>query len=122
MSANQEEGDNVSTESLMKGLDMCLKNNYFSFDGKVFWQKGGVGTGNKMAPPYACIAMGDYEEQVFNSQNDMLDLVLLWKRFIDDIFLLFKGSKRVCEVFLEWLNSLNGIKFQQKSVFLRDSL
>ena len=41
----------VSTESLKKGLDLCLKNNYFSFNDRVFEQKGGVGTGVKLAPP-----------------------------------------------------------------------
>ena len=84
-SANQETDSFVTTVSLMKGLDLCLKNNYFCYDGKVYRQTGGVGTGSKMAPPYACIAMGDYEERVFNSENDMLDLVLLLKRLIHDI-------------------------------------
>ena len=119
LSANENE---VSTDSLMKGLDLCLKNNYFTFDGKVYRQKGGVATGNKMAPPYACIAMGDYEERIFNSQNDMLDLVLLWKRFIDDIFLLFKGSKRECEIFLEWLNSIMPGVINLKCNFSEDTL
>ena len=31
--------------------------------------------------------------------NDKIDLVLLWQRLIDDIFLLFKGPKRECETF-----------------------
>ena len=32
--------------------------------------------------------------------------LLLWKRFIDDIFMLFKGSKEECEKLVHWLNSI----------------
>ena len=31
---------------------------------------------------------------------------MLWKRFIDDILMLFKGSKQECENLVSWLNSL----------------
>ena len=50
----------------------------------------------------------------------MLELVLTWKRFIDDIFLLFKGSRNECEMFVEWLNSLMPgiIKLDSKLTFL----
>ena len=34
----------VSTESVMNGLRLCLKNNYFPFNDKVYKQNGGVGT------------------------------------------------------------------------------
>ena len=51
-----------------------------------------MGTGLKLAPPYACLGMGEYEKQVFSSPQPLLDLVLLWKRYIDDVFGLFKGS------------------------------
>jgi hypothetical protein len=104
--ANQNTDNFVSTSSLIKGLDVCIKNNFFLYDGKIYRQTGGVGTGIKLAPPYACLAMGEYEGQVFNSQNEMLELVLIWKQFIDDEFLLFKGSRDDCETFVEWLNSI----------------
>ena len=39
---------------------------------------------------------------------------MLWKRYIDDIFMLFKGSKQECECLVSWLNSLHPgvIKFK----------
>ena len=119
-SANEEA--DVSTTSIMEGLELCLKNNYFSFNGKIYRQLGGVGTGIKLAPPYACIAMGDFEDNVFNSQNSMLELILLWKRFIDDIFLLFKGSRAECEMFLDWLNSIMPGVINLKCNFSEDTL
>ena len=64
----------VSTESILEGLELCLKNNYFSFNNKFYRQTGGVGTGIKLAPPYACLAMGKFEDKVFK-QNDRQHLM-----------------------------------------------
>ena len=50
--------------------------------------------------------MGKYEELVFGSDQELLDKILLWKRFIDDVLMLFRGSKAECESLVEWLNSL----------------
>ena len=105
----QTDGDDdmfVSTNSILTALDLCLKNNYFSFNDKVYQQVSGVGTGIKLAPTYACLGMGKYEKLVFNSNQDLLQKVLLWKRFIDDVLMLFKGNKQECEEFVGWLNSL----------------
>ena len=57
----------VLTDSLLEGLDLCINNNYFQFNKKVYQQTGGVGTGIKLAPPYACLAMGRFESLAFNS-------------------------------------------------------
>ena len=105
-SANSSEENIVSTSSLMQGLDLCIKNNYFTFDRQIYRQKGGVGTGVKLAPPYACLAMGEYEKQVFSSDNHIIQLIKFWKRFIDDIFMLFKGTKEDCQKLVDWLNSI----------------
>ena len=41
----------VKTESILAALDLCLKNNFFKFNDKIYQQIGGVGTGIKLAPP-----------------------------------------------------------------------
>jgi hypothetical protein len=96
----------VKTESILAALDLCLKNNFFEFNEQIYQQTEGVGTGIKLAPPYACLGMGKFEKTAFSSNFELLDRVLLWKRFIDDILMLFQGSKQDCEKFVEWLNSL----------------
>ena len=98
--------DPVSTISLMKCLDACLDCNYFEFNGKIYHQHGGVSIGPKMAPPYACLGMGEFEKRVFESENAELEKLLIWKRFIDDIWTLFKGSREEAEMFMNFLNSL----------------
>ena len=52
----------------------------------------------------------------------MLKLIGIWKRFIDDIFMLFKGSKEDCDIFVEWLNSIMPGVIKLKSNFSADSL
>ena len=42
----------------------------------------------------------------FNSNQDLIDLVLLWKRYIDDVFTLFKGGEEQLQELVNWLNSL----------------
>ena len=53
----------------------------------------GVGTGVKLAPQYACLGLGKYERAAFQSDNKLIDKVLLWTHFIDDVLMLFRGSK-----------------------------
>ena len=93
-----------------------IKNNFFSFNKKIYQQVGGVGTGVKLAPPYACLGMGKFEKEAFKKENCLLDRVKLWKRFIDDILMLFEGSNEECDDFVSWLNSLypGVIKFKHE--------
>ena len=106
----RREGDpenmKIKTESILKALDLCLKSNFFEFNDKIYQQTGGVGTGIKLAPTYACLGMGKYESIAFNTDFELLDRILLWKRFIDDVLMLFEGSKEECEKLVDRLNSL----------------
>ena len=96
----------VSSNSILTALDLCLKNNHFTFNDKIYKQISGVGTGLKLAPTYACLGLGKYEKIAFGSDQDLLEKILLWKRYIDDVFMLFRGSQEECEQLVEWLNSL----------------
>ena len=96
----------MSTESILKALELCLQSNIFEFNEKFFKQVGGVGTGMKLSPTYACLGMGNFEKVVFSSGQDLLKKIIIWKRFIDDILMLFRGSKLECETLVNWLNSL----------------
>ena len=96
----------VTTKSILDALELCVKNNYFKFNSQVYKQAGGVGTGIKLAPPFACLGVGKFEKIAFNSNHELLDLILLWKRYIDDVFMLFNGSKEQCKELVDWLNTL----------------
>ena len=63
--------------------------------------------------------MGKYEEIVFNADEILLEKVLIWKRFIDDILMLFKGNEEECKLFVQFLNTLmpGVLKFQYEFSF-----
>ena len=66
----------VKTESILSALELCIRNNFFKFNSKIYKQTEGVGTGIKLAPPFACLGMGKYEELVFQSDQELTKLIL----------------------------------------------
>ena len=105
----------VSSTSILAALDLCMKNNYFTFNEKIYKQINGVGTGIKLAPTWACLGMGKFEKIAFSSNNELLERILLWKRFIDDVLMLFQGSKEECDALVAWLNTLvPGVRFKSE--------
>ena len=46
---------------------------------------------------------------VFNDNNQFKDNIVLWKRQVDDIFFVWKGSKEELEIFV-WI--LNGVEYR----------
>ena len=43
---------------------------------------------------------------VFGSDQELLQKIVTWKRFINDVFMLFRGSESECENLVNWLNGL----------------
>ena len=70
-------------------LETILKYNRLSFMDKHFLQLVGTAMGTKAAPPYAKLFMGRHEETIWEA---FIWAILFWKRFIDDIFLIFLGT------------------------------
>ena len=67
-------------------LQVVLPNNYFDFNGKHYHQKSGTAMGTKLVPSYANLFMSKFEQaHVYTYQLQPT----LWKRFIDDIFLIW---------------------------------
>jgi hypothetical protein len=67
--------------------------------------------GTKMAPPFANIFMGALEGSLLSSAPD--HLIPLWKRFIDDIFLIWTHGEESFQTFITHLNSVHPtIKFE----------
>ena len=81
-----------------------------------------MGTGIKLAPPFACLGVGKFEEEFFSSENNFEEMILLWKRYIDDVFALIKGEEEDCKNLVDFLNTLlpGVIKFTSK--FSKDKI
>ena len=73
-------------EVLAELIDIVLKNNVFEFNNEYYLQIQGTAMGTKMAPAYANLFMGKLEEEL--QEIDKSHNILIWKRFIDDIFVI----------------------------------
>ena len=92
---------------------MVLKNNYFTHNDKTFKQIQGTAIGTKFAPPYAILALADFEEGALG--NYQLK-PWVWWRFIDDIFIIWEHGEESLKEFLCYLNGIHPtLKFTSKS-------
>ena len=74
--------------------------------------------GTKMAPTYATLMMGYLEKELYSSNEDTFgnedkdDFIKLFKRFLDDCFIIWKRSEEDLMKFYYLLNDLHKkIKF-----------
>ena len=76
---------------------------------KHFLQIVGTAMGTKAAPPYANLFMGRHEETLCEA---FIWAISFWKRFIDDIFLIFLGTTEQLQSMKDFMNNLHPtIKF-----------
>lgn len=87
---------------LLKCLDFCLKCNYFWHNQTYFKQSVGIAMGAKFAPGVANAFMAQWEETAVYT-NTPAELTL-YKRFIDDVVIVWNGDKESLEAFLNKLN------------------
>eukprot|EP00745_Piridium_sociabile_P045082 TRINITY_DN96403_c0_g1_i2.p1 TRINITY_DN96403_c0_g1~~TRINITY_DN96403_c0_g1_i2.p1 ORF type:complete len:459 (-),score=82.63 TRINITY_DN96403_c0_g1_i2:45-1421(-) len=103
------------TDQLIEVMNHVLTNNVFELDGKFYQQKFGTAMGTPMAPTVACLFMGWLEKQMLDSSPVPVSETL-WKRFIDDVFLLWMGSDDELKMFFDHINSFHPtIKFTMNS-------
>ena len=96
----------IPTEDLMQLAQMVLDNNEFEFEGSSYIQKEGTAIGSKLGKNYACAYMGEWEEEVKRKAVEQMGKgQRWWKRFVDDIIGVWKGSK---EEFLRFIEICNG--------------
>ena len=64
---DKQEGQTISTDSLILLVEFVLKNNVFEHNMRYFKQLNGTAIGTKFAPPYAILFMGYLEHEILNS-------------------------------------------------------
>ncbi|UYV74386.1 hypothetical protein LAZ67_11003346 [Cordylochernes scorpioides] len=90
----------LSKEALIDLIKLCLDNSYFSFKDRFFRQIKGLPMGNPISSELANIFMNEIDEQIINSKQYK---IILWLRYIDDIFCLTEID---IDSFICFLNSL----------------
>ena len=90
-------------------IRMILTMNNFSFNNEHYLQKHGTAMGTRMAPSYANLSMGKFEQQAID--NSLLK-PFIWWRFIDDIFMIWTHREEHLKSFIGFLSSIHpSIKF-----------
>ena len=101
--------DQEKSEFIGTLAKLVLTSNYFTFNGKMYLQKQGTAMGTRMAPNYAIIFMHSVKQEIL--KNSKLK-PMIWRRFIDDVFIIWTHGKDKLEEFLDYINKAHEtIKF-----------
>jgi hypothetical protein len=81
---------NSLRNNIIKALLIILRNNFFTFDGKMFQQKIGIAMGTPAAPQIANLFVAYWEEtRILPKVQEHL---IFYHRFIDDVFAIFRDN------------------------------
>ncbi|KAJ1131352.1 hypothetical protein NDU88_009689 [Pleurodeles waltl] len=87
---------------------LALTRNYFKFEDSFFLQTQGTSMGSTFAPSLACLYVDHIvRHTILHEDNPYRDQIKLWKRYIDDVLLIWTGSKEEAQEFAVWLNGAN---------------
>lgn len=91
--------------------NLCMKQNYFRFNGQFYLQNDGLATGSPLSPLMADIFMDNFETQyIVNNSN-----IVYYYRFVDDLIICWRGSMRQLDLFVSCLNNKHPkIKFKKE--------
>ena len=102
-------GQCSTNNSLIDLLRLVLTCNNFTFHGENYLQVGGTAMGTKATPNYDVNFMNYFEDRFVYTYFIQ---PLVWKRYIDDIFMLWQYGKCSLDAFISHLNSVHpSIKF-----------
>ena len=105
--------ENPTNHSICELLRLVLTCNNFQFNDKHFLQVGGTAMGTKLAPSFANIFMGWFEDNFVYTYKLQ---PLVWKRYINDVFMIWQHGDSELKDFIVHLNSRhNTIKFTEES-------
>ncbi|XP_075709805.1 uncharacterized protein LOC142743193 [Rhinoderma darwinii] len=90
---------------LLQCIDFILQHNTFMFENKYYRQIKGCAMGSRFAPSYANLFMGMFEENYIWCEHPFRENILLYKRFIDDLFFVWRGDEASATAFIEFLNT-----------------
>ena len=98
----------VSTNTLIELLEHVLRLNIFEFNSELYIQNIGTAMGTKAAPTIANIFMAEMDEKIqkcaiFENKN----AIHFYKRFIDDVFMIWTGTVTQFKTFMDKINLLH---------------
>lgn len=96
----------IKTE-LFNLISLCIDANYFKFNDIFYKQDSGLPMGSPLSPLLADIFMDNWENNLFQSRHPLLNNLVYWHRYVDDILALWTGTHRQLNIFTQFINSLH---------------
>ena len=98
---------------LLRLMELILKYSIFTFNSDYFQQLIGAAMGSKPIPGYSNIFMAKKIDRIINMLADKNEnALLLFKRFLDDLFFIFNGNSKQLHILFEDINKIHpAIKF-----------
>ncbi|KAJ1151578.1 hypothetical protein NDU88_004358 [Pleurodeles waltl] len=93
---------------IMQCASVALKENFFQFETRLFHQIQDTSMGSTFAPSLACLYMFAFEQRyILTPEQPFFTNIRLWRRYIDDILVVWKGSNELALDFTKWVNTLD---------------
>jgi translation initiation factor IF-1 len=89
-------------------LQVVMLCNCFGFNDEFYHQINGVAMGTSCAPAFANVALGfkeQFVESIAKAADNVEDGLILYNRYIDDILIIFKGSRTALQSCLDNISS-----------------
>jgi hypothetical protein len=88
-----------STSTILKLAELVLTENYFKFNDQYYQQTGGTMMGTPFGPEYACLSVGQLEEDIFKTYKGPVPQL----RYIDDIFGASSNTLEELQTFIDFI-------------------
>ena len=92
----------MSKERIIQLCDMCIRYNHFIFMGQYYSQSSGLAMGSPLSPLLANLYMEHLEQKCMNIS---LQKVLLYRRYVDDCFVVCPAVNQVQQFLKEFNNT-----------------
>jgi hypothetical protein len=90
---------------ICRALNLVLRQNYVTFLGTIYKQMNGTAIGTCLGPQYANLVMQELERDVITKWTPKG--LALYRRFIDDILMIFRGKEAQAKALIQDLNSMD---------------
>ena len=123
----------LSTECILKAIEITLDHNLTEFNEVMYRQKKGTAMGPHNACAYADTALNSLDEVLNDNSSNLEYKPLLWAPFRDDIYIPWVDGLDRLNEFYDWLNqfhpdikfemskpSLEGVEFLDTFVYTRE--
>lgn len=104
--------DHIESDALYELADVCAKNSFFQFRGKLYQQTSGMAMGDSLSP-FLCIYVNSLEGEL--AKNELFPRI--WIRNVDDVFAIVKTEKFII---IDSLNLINDISPHIKCIMETD--